>query len=62
MYLFKYNLLTISLYTVFCIMLMNVYVYGVLFIIMIDYLTNKFITNNPLRKVNNKYTESKNHI
>jgi len=43
-------------------MLMNVYVYGVLFIIMIDYLTNKFITNNPLRKVNNKYTESKNHI
>lgn len=43
-------------------MLMNDYVYGVLFIIMIDYLTNKFITNNPLRKVNNKYTESKNHI
>ena len=43
-------------------MLMNVYVYGVLFIIMIYYLTNKFITNNPLRKVNNKYTESKNHI
>lgn len=41
---------------------MNVYVYGVLFIIMIDYLTNKLITNNPLRKVNNKYTESKNHI
>lgn len=41
---------------------MNVYVVSSLFIIMIDYLTNKFITNNPLRKVNNKYTESKNHI
>lgn len=43
-------------------MLMNVYVNSDLFIIMIDYLTNKFITNKPLRKVNNKYTESKNHI
>lgn len=41
---------------------MDVYTESGLFIIMIDYLTNKFITNNPLRKVNNKYTESKNHI
>ena len=35
---------------------MDVYTESGLFIIMIDYLTNKFITNNPLRKVNNKST------
>lgn len=31
-------------------MLMNVYVYGVLFIIIMDYIINNHITNNSFKK------------
>ena len=44
------NLLIIKVYTVFCILLINVYVYSSLFIIMIDYLTNNHRTNNSINK------------